>query len=65
MAEIEEIKIHFFTEEQLAEAFDAWLKDFESDPTKFDDYAAEGSDNTNYGKDSAAALIKYLNKETN
>jgi len=65
MAEIGEIKIHFFTEEQLAKAFDVWLKDYQNDPTKFGDYEAEGSDNTNYGKDSAAALIKYLNKEIN
>lgn len=65
MAEIEEIKTHFFIEEQLAKAFDAWFQDYQNDPTAFGDYDAEDFDNTNYGKDSAAALIKYLNKESN
>lgn len=65
MAEIGEIKIHIFSEEQLAKAFDAWFQDYQNAPEKFDDYDAEDYDDTNHGKDSAAALIKYLNKVIN
>ena len=65
MAKIEslEIKLHVFTTEKLEQAFSAWFEDYNNDKDSFVDYDSGEYGSDDYGRKSAEALIKYLNKE--
>lgn len=54
--------IYQFTRAELEAAYNMWGADYRKDPTAYADYDDVAYDISNYGKESADVMIKYLEK---